>query len=251
VSATEPGSSLDGVDVVVLAGGRGRRLEPFTSMFPKPLVPIGEMPILEILLRQLERDGFRAATVSTGYLGELIEVYLATAHVSGALQVSTVREVEPLGTAGALSLHGGDGRDVLAVNGDVLTDLSFTSLVEAHRASGAAMTVATQVRRFPVELGVVEVGTGGVIEALTEKPVFDLECAIGVNVYGPPALAVARRGGPVAFDEVVRAMLDAGEKVVAHRFDGFWADVGRADDHERAQRELVERRVQLIPEPPS
>lgn len=226
------------VPAVVLAGGRGRRLEPFTSMFPKPLVPVGERPVLEVILGQLAREGFDDVSISLGYLGELVEAYLRAAADPVLRRARTVREATPLGTAGALSVLDADAigsAGVLVVNGDVLTDLRFSEVVATHRNQGAAMTIAVQRRSFPVELGVVETSADGRVHGLVEKPIFEADCAIGVNVYGPAAVTIARRGGRVDFDEVVQELLAAGETVAVHRFDGFWADIGREDDHRRAQ----------------
>lgn len=231
---------------MVLAGGRGRRLAPLTNLLPKPLVPVGDRPILDILIRQLARDGIGEVVVSLGHLGQLVQAYVETSGLRDLLPISFVSERQPLGTAGALSLIEGDD-PLLVVNGDVLTDADFGSVVEAHRCSGAAMTVAIHRREFPVELGVVHLDASGAVTALREKPVEVHDCAMGINVYGPEALAVARRGGPIDFPDVVDALLGGGLGIHAHRIDSFWCDIGRADDHARAEQAVLDGIVVLPP----
>lgn len=229
---------------VLLAGGRGRRLEPFTTVLPKPLAPVGELPIIEILLRQLSRDGFHDVVISLGYLGELIEAYLARRNDS-QLQIEFVHEETPLGTAGALSLVDDLGGDVLVVNGDVLTDLCFQDIVATHRRTGAALTLAVQRRQTKIAFGVLDSSDGFVTE-FREKPEIELDCSIGVNVYGPSALRLARNTVPTDFPDVVQALLAAGERVAVHNHRGYWCDIGTRDDYERAQVEFEDRRDSIV-----
>lgn len=235
--------------VLLLAGGRGRRLEPYTTILPKPLAPVGELPIMEIILRQLHRDGFTEVVASIGHLGELIEAYFRAKLLPPGLGLSFVRESERLGTAGPLSLVARPGETMLVVNGDVLTDLRFSDVVAAHEREKPAMTVALSRRSVPIEFGVVE-STNGRIEAIREKPVIEHDCCMGVNIYGPDAIEIARRGGAVDFPEVVDELLRRSLPVAAHRFDGFWCDIGRRDDMLRANEELEARRDALLPPVP-
>jgi NDP-mannose synthase len=234
------------VRALILAGGRGRRLEPYTAVLPKPLAPVGDLPIIEIVLRQLHRDGIDEVVISLGHLGELILAYFNAKPPPRSMHLEFVREQEQLGTAGPLSLAAADGETMLVINGDVLTDLRFDAVVDQHTSSGAAMTITTNRRSHPIEFGVVDT-TGRRVTQIVEKPIVVHDCAMGVNVYGPQAIAVARRGGPVDFPEVVDALLRDGHPVEAFHFDGYWCDIGRRDDLLRANDEFEQRRDALLP----
>jgi NDP-sugar pyrophosphorylase family protein len=231
---------------LLLAGGRGRRLEPYTAVLPKPLAPIGEMPIMEIILRQLHRDGVDEVVVSIGHLGELILAYFNAKPLPAGLSLTFVRETERLGTAGPLSLVAKPGESILVVNGDVLTDLRFSDVVSAHERERPAMTVAVKRREVAIEFGVVDASDGRV-SAIREKPVVAHDCCMGVNVYGPEAIGIASRGGPVDFPDVIDGLLCRALPVSAYRFDGFWCDIGRRDDMIRANEEFAIRRDALFP----
>jgi len=232
--------------VLLLAGGRGRRLEPYTAVLPKPLAPIGELPIMEIILRQLHRDGFTEVVASIGHLGELIVAYFDSRPLPPGLSLTFVRETERLGTAGPLSLVARPGESLLVVNGDVLTELRFDEVVATHERKQPAMTIAVNRRGLPIEFGVVE-SVDGRVSSIREKPVIENDCCMGVNVYGPDAIGIASRGGPVDFPEVVDELLRRSLPVGTHRFEGFWCDIGRRDDMMRANEELERRRDALLP----
>ncbi|MFA6957676.1 MAG: sugar phosphate nucleotidyltransferase [Thermoanaerobaculia bacterium] len=232
--------------VLLLAGGRGRRLEPYTAILPKPLAPIGELPIIEIIVRQLHRDGLTEVVASIGHLGELIVAYFAARPLPRGLSLTFVRETEPLGTAGPLSLVARPGESLLVVNGDVLTELRFDQVVATHEREKPAMTVAVNRRGLPIEFGVVEAEDGRV-SSIREKPVIEHDCCMGVNVYGPEAIEIASRGGAVDFPDVVNELLGRSLAVRTHRFDGFWCDIGRRDDMVRANEEFERRRDALLP----
>jgi NDP-sugar pyrophosphorylase family protein len=221
---------------VLLVGGKGSRLAPFTATFPKPLMPLGEIPILEVLMRQLLRSGVTRITLSLGHLGELVQAYLShRTELSERFDLDYVWEDSPLGTAGALALVEGLDETFLAMNGDVLTDLDFGALVAAHRASGAALTIAAHQQAVPIDLGVLVADEDGRLTDYVEKPTHHYNVSMGVYVYEPRALALITPGEPMDFPDLVLALLAAGEHVQAYANDAMWLDIGRPDDYARAQ----------------
>jgi NDP-sugar pyrophosphorylase family protein len=234
---------------LVLAGGRGRRLAPYTTVFPKPLAPVGDVPILEVLLRQLARAGIEEVVISLGHLGELIEAYLL-ARTRASPRISFVREDEPLGTAGPIGLLEREvcAADVLVLNGDVLTNLDYRQLWSHHRERGADLTVAVQSRPMSVDLGVVECDDDGQVTAYVEKPSVSFECAMGVNVYSPAAVASVTRGERLDFPDLVGRLLAERRRVDAFRTECYWADIGRREDYEAALDDFERLRHDLLPE---
>ena len=180
---------------VILAGGEGTRLRPYTTVLPKPLMPIGDRPVLDIVVRQLKAHGFERITIATGYLAELIEAFFRDGESYG-IPIDYFREREPLGTVGALALIDGLADDhVLVMNGDVLTDIDYGALLERHRASDAAATIATKMRHIQISLGVLRFGDDGDPTRLTgydEKPAIDYIASMGVYCFAPRALVAHR-----------------------------------------------------------
>jgi NDP-mannose synthase len=227
---------MSGVRAVLLVGGKGSRLAPFTATFPKPLMPLGEVPILEVLMRQLLRSGVTRVTLSLGHLGELVQAYLThRTQLSEQFSLDYVWEDSPLGTAGALALVEGLDETFLAMNGDVLTDLDFGALVDAHRASGAALTIAAHQQAVPIDLGVLVTDEDGRLTDYIEKPTHHFNVSMGVYVYEPRALELITPGERMDFPDLVLALLAAGEHVQAYANDASWLDIGRPDDYARAQ----------------
>lgn len=223
---------------VLMAGGRGTRMLPYTTVLPKPLLPVGERPILGILLEQLAASGVRRVDLCIGYLGELIRAYLAEARLTlGGMEIVFHTEEEPLGTAGAL--HGIPDLDepFLSLNGDVLTSLDFDAFMADHRASGAALTVAVQEQETAIGSGVLELD-GDRVAAYVEKPVLRHLVSLGIYAIDPRALRQLAPGR-VDIPALVDALLAAGEHVHAHRFDGAWFDIGTLADHETATQEMA------------
>ncbi len=227
---------------VILAGGRGTRLAPYTTIFPKPLVPIGDRPILEIIVRQLVRRGFDDILLSIGHLGELIEAYFQNGgrDIPG-LRLSYYRENQPLGTAGSLAMIPSLNETFLALNGDVLTTLDFCALVEFHRRSGACLTIATHTREIRIDLGVLEADDTGLLTSYQEKPVYQFDVSMGVYVYEPAALHYIPKGKYMDFPDLVTCLLQNGEKVVGYPSRDYWLDIGRREDYELAQQEFQSR----------
>ncbi|GAA2733082.1 sugar phosphate nucleotidyltransferase [Actinocorallia aurantiaca] len=222
---------------VIMAGGKGVRLRPYTSTLPKPLVPIGDRySILEIVLRQLASQGFGSVTLAIGHLGHLIRSYVGDGERWG-LKVGYTDEESPLGTVGPLLGMRELPEDFLVMNGDILTDLSFAGLLEAHRSDGARLTVATYRREVKIDFGVLTAADGRITE-FTEKPVFDYRVSMGVYGLSREVLDRYPPGLPLGFDELVLDLLAEGCNPVDHAFDGYWLDIGRPDDYDRANAEF-------------
>jgi NDP-sugar pyrophosphorylase family protein len=220
---------------VILAGGKGTRLAPYTTIFPKPLVPIGDRPILEIIVRQLGRHGFNKAVLSVGHLGELIEAYFQNGHRNIAgLQLSYYRENQPLGTAGPLAGISGLDETFLVMNGDVLTTLDYSDLVQYHRKSGAALTIAMHRKEVQIDLGVLETGPNDTLINYKEKPLYQFDVSMGIYVYEPRVLDHIEKDRYLDFPDLVIRLLEAGEIVSGYRTDALWLDIGCREDYERA-----------------
>ena len=218
------------------------RLRPYTTILPKPLLPIGDRPILEIILRQLAAAGFERVDLCVGHLGDLIRVYFSDGTVlPEGLELDWHWEPgEPLGTAGALRVVPGLDTTFLAMNGDILTTLDYGELMAHHRASGAALTIAVQGRRVEIDLGVLEL-EGDRVTGYNEKPALTYDVSMGIYAYEPRALDHLPSGGPCAFPELVQRMLAAGEHVAYYRSDADWFDIGTTGEYERAVAELERR----------
>ena len=233
---------------VILAGGKGTRLRPYTTSLPKPLVPIGDdRAILEIVLRQLARDGFGRITIAIGHLGELIRAYVGSGEQWG-LEVDYATEATPLGTMGpVVAILDRLPEKFLVLNGDILTDLSYHALLEAHVASDAPLTIATYHRIVDVDFGVLTVKTGRIV-GFAEKPRLDYQVSMGVYAVSRSALAGYAVGEPLGFDRLVLDLLAKGSNPASYPFDGYWLDIGRPEDYDRANSEFAQLRSVLLPE---
>ena len=220
---------------VILAGGKGTRLAPYTTVFPKPLMPLGDTPILEVILRQLARGGFEHATLAVGHLAELMEAFCGDGEKFG-VAIDYVREDAPLGTAGSLAMVSDLSEDAfLVMNGDVLSTLDYAAFLDRHAESGACVSIATYVRRQQVDFGVVVSDPGGRVTDYVEKPENEYLVSMGVYGFSPRAIAHIDPGERLDFPDLVTRLLAAGEYVRSEPFDGYWLDIGRHDDFAAAQ----------------
>ena len=238
--------------VVILAGGPGTRLRPFTTVLPKPLMPIGDRPILDIVVRQLRHQGFERITIASGYLAELLEAFFRDGSAYG-IPIDYHVEREPLGTVGALALiEGLDSTDAfLVMNGDVLTDLDYRRLVDAHNASGAAATIATHQRTVEVSLGVMQFEDAEDTDRLTgfvEKPTYEYSVSMGVYCFSPEAIRFIEPDVALDLPDLVGRMLADGQVVRGYPFAGYWMDIGRHEDYQQASDEFEEHRSRLLPD---
>ncbi len=233
---------------VVLAGGKGTRLSPYTKVLPKPLMPIGDMPILEVLLRQMRRAGVKDVVITVGHLSQLLRTFFGDGSHLG-LRISYSYEDKPLGTAGPIALIEGLDDAFFVANGDVLTTLDLTELMRFHRAEGAMATIAVHERKVHIDLGVVQWDGHPKIHGYIEKPSYDFCVSMGVYVFDPAVVRYIRRGEYLDFPDLVHKLIQAKERVVGYKFQGYWQDLGRADDYERATQDFERMRTQFLPEP--
>jgi NDP-mannose synthase len=223
---------------VILAGGKGTRLAPFTSVLPKPLMPIGDRAILEIVVEQLRSAGFEDLTFCVGYLSHLIEALFNNGTGRG-VTIDYVRELEPLGTAGPLTLVDGLDETFLAMNGDVLTTLPYADMLDQHNADGNLLTLATHRRTTTIDYGIVyldegQPGEGHRVQAFVEKPDLSLLVSMGIYIMEPEALEYVPEGAYFDLPALVHALLDAEAPVGTYPYEGFWLDIGRHEDFEKA-----------------
>jgi NDP-mannose synthase len=218
---------------VVMAGGRGTRLAPYTTVLPKPLMPLHDRPIIEVILRQLVAAGIEAINISVGHLGGLIEAWVRHAGHFG-VPISFVYEDAPLGTAGALKQAAPEDGTFLALNGDILTTLSFSALAETHANSGAIATVAVNEREVTIEYGVVHRDSSQRLIGLDEKPTIRYTVSMGVYAFAARIVEYIDVGERIDFPDLLLRILDAGEHVAVFPFDGYWRDIGNRDDYAAA-----------------
>jgi NDP-sugar pyrophosphorylase family protein len=230
---------------VILAGGKGTRLAPYTTILPKPLMPIGDMPILEILLRQMKRSYIEEVILTVGYLSGILKAFFQDGEHLG-LKISYSIEDEPLGTAGPLSLIKGLDETFLVTNGDVLTTLDFKDLMRAHVKSGAIATIATHARKVKVDLGVIQFDGANSVNGYIEKPTYDFHVSMGVYVFEPRVLEFIPYNEYLDFPDLVLRMIEAGEHVNGYIYAGYWQDLGREDDYKRAIEDFEEIEPQIL-----
>ncbi len=232
---------------VILAGGKGVRLRPYTTAFPKPLVPIGnEYAILDIVLRQLRLHGFRSATMAIGHLGSLIRAFVGDGSKWG-LDVTYSEEETPLGTIGPIfGFLQHLPEHFLVMNGDVLTDLNYGDFLRTHMRSGDPLTVATYRRDVKIDFGVLESNDGHIVK-FTEKPTLSYAVSMGIYALSRKTLEPYTIGTPFGFDQLVLDLLAQENYPRAFEFAGYWLDIGRPDDYDEANRTFDAMRPRLLP----
>jgi len=233
---------------VVLAGGKGTRMIPYTKILPKPLLPIGDMPILEIILQQMKKAGITEVIITIGHLAGLLRAFFNDGERFG-LKIEYSIEDVPLGTAGPLSSVASSlGETFLVANGDVLTTLDLNELVSAHKQSGAIATIASHTRLVNIDLGVLQVDGSNELIGYVEKPTFDYLVSMGIYVFEPEVLQFIPYNNYLDFPELVLNLIGNGERVKSYCFDGYWQDLGIPDDYKQAVLEFDRLRPQILGE---
>lgn len=232
----KPSVNVSDIRSVILAGGKGTRLRPLTAVFPKPLVPLGDKPIIEILLRRLASMGFKKVTLCNGYLAELLMAVCGDGSKFG-LTVDYVQEEEPLGTAGPLNLVKPESDPVLIMNGDLLTTMDFSKMLASHVERNADATIALYKRDVPIDFGVIDSTDDGLFQGYREKPVFKFEVSMGVYLLSKNVVETVKPNQYLDMPDLIRSVHEQGGVVNCYREDCFWLDIGRMDDYAMAQEE--------------
>lgn len=235
---------------VILCGGRGTRLAPYTSVLPKPLLPVGERAILEIALERLRNAGFSDIALSVGYLAHLIRAVVDNAPMHG-LSIQYVHESEPMGTAAPLRLVEGLDETFLVMNGDVLTTLNFRSLVDFHESHGCQLTIAAHERKTRLDYGVIDVDESGQLRGFSEKPEVTSIVSMGVYVMEPQVLDLIPSNEPFDFPDLVHALTRDGREIGVYRYSGYWRDLGRHEDYEAANTEWLDPSILAAADEPT
>jgi NDP-mannose synthase len=234
---------------IILAGGKGSRLGPYTTVLPKPLLPVGDRAILDVVVHQLRSYGFTDLTLAVGYLAHLIEAVFGDGSDHG-VAIEYHLERQPLGTAGALGTIEGLDDTFLAMNGDVLTGLDYAHLFAAHRRAGNILTIATHRRIVRTDYGVLEldgrVGETSAVTGYEEKPEIPYTVSMGVYVAEPAMLDYVDAGSYLDVPDLVVRLLEEGQPVGSFLYDGYWLDIGRHEDYEQAIREYEQVKHQLF-----
>lgn len=224
---------------IILAGGKGSRLGPYTTVLPKPLLPVGDRAILDVVVRQLSDTGFGRITLAVGYLAHLVRAVMADGS-DWNVAIDYHEEEEPLGTVGPLATIGDLDEPFLVMNGDVLTSLDYGELLRLHGEAGNLLTIASHERTVRSEYGVLHVNGGdsdGAIQQVTgfeEKPEIPYMVSMGVYVMDPRIVEYIPTGVRFDLPDLVDALLVAGEQVASYPFEGYWLDIGRHSDYEQA-----------------
>lgn len=223
---------------IILAGGKGTRLYPYTNVLPKPLMPVGEKPILEIIIKQLKKYGFNKITIATGHLAELIEVYFGNGKKMG-VKINYSREEISLGTAGPLSLIKDISSDFIVMNGDILTSLDFSLLMEYHKSEPKSIaTIAVYQKEVKINLGVLEFDKNNILKDYIEKPAMKYKVSTGIYVFNKKILKYLPINQHLDFPELIKTLISKKEKIKTYIFKDCWFDIGNPDDYQLANKEI-------------
>ncbi len=233
------------MQAVILAGGKGTRLRPYTTILPKPLMPINDMPILEVVIRQLKHNGFERIVIAVGHLAELIEAYFGDGRKWG-VQISYSREEKPLGTAGPLTIIEGLEDTFLMMNGDILTDLDYAEFMDFHKNQNAKVTIATYDKEVKIDLGILKAATDNKIYEYIEKPTLVYQVSMGIYVLEKEILNIIPKAEYFDLPDLIKQSIKMHIFVSSYPFKGYWRDIGRKDDYEMALEEYERLRQNLF-----
>ena len=248
-SSSGHGRSIDsGVAAVIVAGGRGTRLAPFTFVLPKPLIPLGNVPVVEIMIARFATFGIGKVIFSLGHMAEIVIAYIAGIRERfPRMEFEFVREPSPLGTAGSLQLVDDLVGDTFIVsNGDILTDIDYGDLLRFHDEKRAMLTVASFVKKGQLDLGVIVCEDDVIVDYL-EKPAYEHRVSMGIYVFSASALSYIKPDERVDFNDLLLRLVNAKERVVAYPFAGTWFDIGKPDDYAKAQEVFLEDTTRYFP----
>ena len=226
------------IKAVILAGGKGTRLKPYSTVIPKPIVPVGDKAILEILIGRLKKFGITDLTICVNHLAELIMAYFGN---GGKLGVNIEYSIEdiPLGTVAPIKLIKKLPENFIVMNGDLLTDLNFKEFYDNHLENKALMTIATYKRVSKIDFGVIDIDeSNNVVKGFKEKPEYKLDVSMGVYIMNRKVLENIPLNKKFGFDDLVLGMLKKGQRIKVYPYTGYWLDIGRPDDYEKANKDI-------------
>ncbi len=229
------------LEAVIMAGGKGSRLRPLTEDLPKPMLPVGDRPLLEHTIDQLKRAGIGRVHITTHYKPEKITEHFRDGTGFG-IEVRYLSETRALGTAGALALLEERDEPLLVINGDILTNVDFRAMLTYHQEHEAALTVATRREQLSVPYGVVDC-EGVEVRRLTEKPELRFFVNAGIYLIQPSALRLVPSDSRFDMTGLIDRVLAEGEAVVAFPIHEYWRDIGRPPDYSQAQRDVRSGRL--------
>lgn len=230
---------------VILAGGKGARLLPYTVVLPKPLMPIGKYPILEVIIRQLAKNGFTHVTLAVNHQAEIIKAFFADGSRFNITIDYSLEEI-PLGTMGPLKLINDLPENFLVMNGDILTDMDYAFFYDNHIKDNEFFTISSNKRMQQVDYGTLETNEEGYLTGFKEKPNLQYEVSMGVYMLNRDVLKFLPDGSPYGFDELMLDLMKAKQRPAVRTFDGYWLDIGRPDDYMRAIDEFDEMQMRLF-----
>jgi NDP-mannose synthase len=241
-----PSRSAEITTAVILAGGKGTRLKPFTMTIPKPLLPLGDMPILEIVIEQLAAAGISRIVLTLGHMSQLILSSVGDGTRWG-IKIESVLENEPLGTAGSLRAIQNLEDNFLVMNADLLTTLDFRQMFEYHCRLNSIATIALSRREVLIDYGVIYTTAEGSLGEYVEKPVISHTVSMGINVLSKKSLEFVPATGKFDMPELMMAMHRAGHKIHCYETQCYWKDIGRFDDYTQASEDFVQDSAQFLP----
>lgn len=219
------------MQAVILAGGEGTRLRPYTMVLPKPMMPVGEKPILEIIINNFAENGIKNIVISVGYLAGIIRAYFGYGERFG-VEIEYLVEKEPLGTAGCLAIIKDLEDEFIVSNGDILTNLTFVKLIEHHRKSGKNITICAHEKAVSVSLGVLELN-GSILEDYIEKPTYKFYVSMGVYIINKEVVKYISPNSYCDFPTLIKKLISLNEPINVYKFNGEWYDIGREEDYKQ------------------
>jgi NDP-sugar pyrophosphorylase family protein len=234
------------MEAIILAGGKGTRLAPYTTVFPKPLMPIDGMPILEIVVRQLAHFRIKEIVFTVSQQSEpLLSAYFRNGNQYG-VAIRYSKEEKALGTAGPLSIIPNLPETFLVMNGDILTTLNYQKLIGYHRRHKGMVTIAMSEKKVQLELGVMEFNRSHQLTRYIEKPTLSYSVSMGIYVFERKILKWIPSEKYLDFPELIQKLIKQNERVVCYPSNDFWLDIGRHEDYEEAQKKFQEMRKKLL-----
>lgn len=235
------------MQAIILAGGKGTRLKPYTVTIPKPLVPIAEHPILEIVIKQLKRNGFDRITLAVGHQSELIQAFFQKGEKYD-VEIKYSLEEKPLGTAGPLKLIEDLDENFLVLNSDDLTDLNYQDLLDFHINKNAMVSIGMFTRELQIDLGIIETDKNNTVQKYIEKPKHQFDVSMGIYAFSKNAVNYIPQNERFDFPDLIKSLLQHQKRVLAYHHKGFWLDIGRPEDYERANEEFGEIKTRILGE---